>query len=108
MENLKEFVELLGIFDVGNYIPWLAWVNRLNGLDSRVEKLVKQLDGFLENVIDEHMNWRKVEAKIDDTPEARCSDFVDILLEVNRENLIGFALDNDAMKALILVNLSIS
>ncbi|KAL7222751.1 hypothetical protein ACSBR1_024453 [Camellia fascicularis] len=25
-ELLGEFVELLGVFDLGDYIPWLAWV----------------------------------------------------------------------------------
>ncbi|CDP14648.1 unnamed protein product, partial [Coffea canephora] len=63
MENLKVFGELLGIFDVGNYIPSLAWVNRFNGLDSKVKKTVKQIDGFLEGVIEEHMNKRKGKAE---------------------------------------------
>ncbi|XP_027120267.1 norfluorocurarine oxidase-like [Coffea arabica] len=102
MEYLRIFVELLGCFDVGNYIPWLAWVNRFNGLDSKMEKAVKQIDGFLEGVIEEHINKRKGEAESDYTSEARCQDFVDIMIEIKRANTIGFALDRDAMKAIIL------
>nr|XP_027119443.1 cytochrome P450 71A2-like [Coffea arabica] len=102
MENLKVFGELLGIFDVGNYIPSLAWVNRFNGLDSKVKKTVKQIDGFLEGVIEEHMNKRKGKAESHSTAEARCQDFVDILIEINEEKTMGFALERDAMKAIIL------
>lgn len=102
METLRVFVELLGFFDVGSYIPWLAWVNRFNGLDSKVEKSVKQIDGFLEGVIEEHNNKRKGEAETDYTTEERCLDFVDILIEIKKENTAGFALDRDAMKAIIL------
>ena len=40
MENLRVFVELMGVFAVGDYIPWLAWVNRFNGLVLHVEKFV--------------------------------------------------------------------
>ncbi|XP_027117188.2 norfluorocurarine oxidase isoform X2 [Coffea arabica] len=102
IENLKVFGELLGIFDVGNYIPSLAWVNRFNGLDSKVKKTVKQIDGFLEGVIEEHMNKRKGKAESHSTSEARCQDFVDILIEINEEKTMGFALERDAMKAIIL------
>ena len=104
MENLRVFVELMGVFDVGDYIPWLAWVNRFNGLDLKVEKFVKLIDEFLEGVIEEHINKRKGEAENDYSVEARCLDFVDILIEVNKESTIGFALGPDDMKAIILVN----
>nr|XP_027125377.1 cytochrome P450 71A2-like [Coffea arabica] len=102
MENLRVFVELMGVFDVGDYIPWLSWVNRFNGLDLKVEKFVKLIDEFLEGVIEEHINKRKGEAENDHSVEARCLDFVDILIEVNKESTIGFALGRDDMKAIIL------
>ncbi|KAL3512701.1 hypothetical protein ACH5RR_025418 [Cinchona calisaya] len=102
MENVKVFVELMGIFDIGDYIPWLAWVNRYNGLDAKVEKSVKLTDGFLDDVIEEHMERSKREDKSDETTKARSSDLVDILLEIQNENLIGFPLERDAMKAIIL------
>ncbi|XP_071938434.1 norfluorocurarine oxidase isoform X4 [Coffea arabica] len=63
---------------------------------------VKQIDGFLEGVIEEHMNKRKGKAESHSTSEARCQDFVDILIEINEEKTMGFALERDAMKAIIL------
>uniref|UniRef100_A0A2N9ISZ5 Cytochrome P450 n=1 Tax=Fagus sylvatica TaxID=28930 RepID=A0A2N9ISZ5_FAGSY len=58
-ELLREFGELLGVISVGDYIPWLVWVNRVNGLDGRAEKLAKQIDNFLERVIEEHIDCEK-------------------------------------------------
>ncbi|KAK9995872.1 hypothetical protein SO802_020558 [Lithocarpus litseifolius] len=45
---LGEFGELLGAINLGDYIPSLAWLNRVNGLDVKVEKVAKQFDDFLE------------------------------------------------------------
>ncbi|KAL3512700.1 hypothetical protein ACH5RR_025417 [Cinchona calisaya] len=94
-ETLVEFVRLFGVFSIGDYIPWLAWVNRLNGLDARVERVAKDIDEFIESVIEEHRN----KSNVDDAS----SDFVDILLEIQKEKLAGFHIEHDAVKAVILV-----
>jgi hypothetical protein len=47
-ELLREFVELLGKFSVGDYIPWLAWLDRVNGLEAKLDKVARELDDFLE------------------------------------------------------------
>lgn len=31
-ELLREFMESIGLFRVGDYIPWLAWLSHVNGL----------------------------------------------------------------------------
>ncbi|KAG5522985.1 hypothetical protein RHGRI_034956 [Rhododendron griersonianum] len=53
-EVLGEFVELLGVFDIGDFVPWLKGVNRVNGVYGRVERLANELDEFLEGVVEEH------------------------------------------------------
>ncbi|KAL2465410.1 Cytochrome [Abeliophyllum distichum] len=45
---LTDFVGLLGTFCVGDYIPWLAWISKFNGLNAKVEKVAKVFDEFLE------------------------------------------------------------
>lgn len=55
---LMEFVELLGALSFGDYIPWLAWVDRVSGLDERLDKVAKELDGFLDEVVEEHVEKR--------------------------------------------------
>ncbi|KAK9995616.1 hypothetical protein SO802_020302 [Lithocarpus litseifolius] len=96
-ELLGEFVELLGVISVGDYIPWLSWVNCVNGLDARAEKVNKQLDDFLEGVIEEHLNFEKKEGH-----DHVLGDFLDVLFRIQKENVIGFPIDRVSIKALIL------
>lgn len=44
---LKESLEVLGTICIGDFIPWLGWINRVNGFDKRVDKAAKEMDGFL-------------------------------------------------------------
>ncbi|PHT87341.1 Cytochrome P450 71A6 [Capsicum annuum] len=90
---LLEFVELLGVLNIGDFMPWLAWVNRFNGLNAKV---AAEFSAFLESVIEEHM-----ETKIDDEEE-ESADFVDILLQVQKENKSGFKVEMDSIKAIIM------
>ncbi|GFZ11993.1 cytochrome P450, family 71, subfamily B, polypeptide 25 [Actinidia rufa] len=93
-ELLGEFVEYLGFFDVGDYIPWLWWVNKINGLYDRVERVAKELDDFIESVVEEHERGGR---------EGGHEDFVDVLLQVQRENMSsGSPIHRESVKALIL------
>ncbi|KAK4735194.1 hypothetical protein R3W88_009455 [Solanum pinnatisectum] len=98
--TLDEFGELLGTFSIGDYIPRLEWINKINGLDSKVEKVAKELDTFLESVIEEHVS-RKNNGEYS-TGEAK--DFVDVLLEIQNGKETGFLLQRDSLKAIILDN----
>ncbi|EYU22199.1 hypothetical protein ABFS82_09G012800 [Erythranthe guttata] len=85
---------LLGTFCVADYINipnWLGWLIT-GGLYAKVDKLAKRLDRFLESVVEEHRS------KIG---ENTSTDFVDILLETQRENGKDH-IDDDAVKAIIL------
>ncbi|XP_009350171.2 cytochrome P450 736A117-like [Pyrus x bretschneideri] len=95
-ELLREFAELLGIIDIGDYIPWLSWLRHVNGLVAKADKVAKQLDDFIGGVIQEHMNCS---SKSEDDDR---NDFVNVLLAVQRENLAGFPIDTVTIKALIL------
>ncbi|XP_074268801.1 cytochrome P450 736A117-like [Silene latifolia] len=102
-ELLKEFVELLGTFTVGNFIPWLAWIDRINGLDTKVTKLAKEFDQFLEGIVQEHVDRLTMEGNGEVTEKTeRVKDFVDVLLKVQMNNTTGFPIDRDSIKALIL------
>lgn len=102
------FVELLGVFSVGDYIPWLSWVDRLNGYDVRAGKIAAEFDVFLEGVIEEHVERKKqTSSSVGGGEYDEMKDFVDILLEIQNKKDAGFALDRDTVKALIFVNLFI-
>ncbi|XP_057487230.1 cytochrome P450 736A117-like [Actinidia eriantha] len=97
-ELLVEFLEYLGVFDVGDYIPWLWWVNKINGFYGRVERVAKGLDDFIESLVEEHERGER---------EGGHEDFVDVLLQVQRENMAsGSPIHRECVKALILDMLS--
>ncbi|XP_016434772.1 cytochrome P450 71A4-like isoform X1 [Nicotiana tabacum] len=94
--TLDGFVNLLGTFNVGEYIPWLEWFNKISGLDTKVEKAAKETDTFLENVIEEHI--RKGEYC-----SGEAKDFVDVLLEIQiNGDETGYPLQRDSLKAILL------
>ncbi|XP_058193838.1 cytochrome P450 736A117-like isoform X1 [Rhododendron vialii] len=91
-EVLGKAAELFGVLDIGDFVPWLKWVNRVNGLYGRAERLAKELDEFFEGVVEEHEGRERKGGQ----------DFVDVLLEIQRENVDGIPLQRDSIKALIL------
>ncbi|MFS7898257.1 putative cytochrome P450 superfamily [Helianthus anomalus] len=46
-------------FNIGSYIPWLSWVDLITGSIGRAEKVAKEFDELLEEVIEEHVNKKK-------------------------------------------------
>ncbi|KAG6404322.1 hypothetical protein SASPL_136568 [Salvia splendens] len=75
-EIVDALIELLGTFSVGDYVPWLGWINRINGLDARVANVAKMYDEFLQRVIEEHR----------EKGDGSAVDFVDVLLQFQRES----------------------
>ncbi|KAL7617959.1 hypothetical protein Lser_V15G01077 [Lactuca serriola] len=99
---LARFAYLLGAFSVGNYIGWLSWVDRLSGLEARTKKVAEEFDEFLESVLEEHINKKRaVEGDIGGENYEN-QDYVDILLDAQRENTTNFILDRDIIKATII------
>ncbi|KAJ9567890.1 hypothetical protein OSB04_003856 [Centaurea solstitialis] len=91
---LERFLELLGSFSVGSYIPFLRWVDWLSGLEQRADYVAKEFNDFFDGVIEEHINKKLVNTE--------GLDIVDILLEIERDNTIGFHLERDEIKAIIM------
>ncbi|KAH6788408.1 hypothetical protein C2S51_003414 [Perilla frutescens var. frutescens] len=96
---LQDSVELLGASPIKDYIPWLGWIDHVNGFDAKVQRVVKQIDEFLEDVVRDHRNSEKLERVGDDDAEL---DFVDILLQFQKENKHTSPVEDEAIKALIL------
>ncbi|PIA50862.1 hypothetical protein AQUCO_01200263v1 [Aquilegia coerulea] len=93
---IAEFLYFVSVFNVEDFIPWLSWVNILNGLNARAVKNYNEMDEFLEKVIQEHIQSRKKDKK-------GVEDFVDVLLELEQNGSMGgVPFDNDNIKAIIL------
>ncbi|XP_059306943.1 cytochrome P450 71A4-like [Lycium ferocissimum] len=95
---LEKLVELIGSFNIGDYIPWLEWVNKITGLDTKVEKVAKELDAFLESVIEEHISRNNK----GEYSAGEAKDLVDVLLEIQNGKETGFPLQRDSLKAILL------
>ncbi|WOH07505.1 hypothetical protein DCAR_0726935 [Daucus carota subsp. sativus] len=95
---LGEMTELLGYFrSIGKYIPLLYWVDWLEGLKGKVDKIANEIDAFLEAVVRDHQS----DLASDDSYANK--DFVSILLEIQKENIDSdFQINKDCIKAVIL------
>ncbi|XAR57954.1 hypothetical protein NMG60_11026274 [Bertholletia excelsa] len=51
---LQEFSKLFGAFNIADFVPWLGWVDP-QGLNDRLTKARASLDGFIDTIIDDHM-----------------------------------------------------
>ncbi|XP_010421801.1 PREDICTED: cytochrome P450 71A20-like isoform X1 [Camelina sativa] len=87
---LRKFMELFGAFPLGEYIPSLAWIDRVRGLDNKVKEVNNQIDGFLERVVQEHEDADKFK-----------SSFFSILLMVQRDKTAQFELDRSGLKIML-------
>ncbi|XP_050377801.1 cytochrome P450 736A117-like [Argentina anserina] len=96
-EMIGEFMRLLGGFYMRDFVPWLAWVDWINGSDAKIERVAREFDGFLDNVIDEHVKGESGDRSVEGG-----KDFVDVLLEVQSSGSDGTAIDRDSIKGIIL------
>ncbi|KAJ9559883.1 hypothetical protein OSB04_005043 [Centaurea solstitialis] len=94
------FANMFTVLSVGNYIPWLSWIDWLSGLEGRAKKLAKEVDTFLESVIEENIN-KKSEMGVD-LRNHEGQNLVEIMLNVQRDNTSGFTLQRDTLKCVIL------
>ncbi|PIA51609.1 hypothetical protein AQUCO_01100451v1 [Aquilegia coerulea] len=92
-ELATETVKLFTAFSFGDLFPWLGWVDYFTGLISRMKKASRALDNFFDQIIDEHL----LQSKHSNSDYNK--DFVDILLEVQK-NDINFTRDH--IKAIIM------
>ncbi|GJN33880.1 hypothetical protein PR202_gb22508 [Eleusine coracana subsp. coracana] len=102
MEMMKEFFVLNGVLNIGDFIPWLGWLD-LQGYVRRMKRMGKMSDRFLEPVLEEHDERRRLAG---DTFVPK--DMLDVLLQLaddptlevplsrNNDLLIG-ATDTSAM-----------
>ncbi|EPS57376.1 hypothetical protein M569_17442, partial [Genlisea aurea] len=96
---LIELSQIVGNVNIADFIPWLGWINSVNGVNSRAEEIRKGLDEFLDAFIRER---RQKTSKMMKQEEEEASNFIDMLLEFQNENKDNSPVDDDAIKAIIL------
>ncbi|EOA25913.1 hypothetical protein CARUB_v10019302mg [Capsella rubella] len=91
-ELMERLSRLLGTISVGSYVPWLAWIDKIRGLDGQLEKTANDLDEFFERVVQDH----------EDGEDRDRTDFVDVLLAIQKDKSVGFEIDRVSVKAIVL------
>ncbi|KAK1295555.1 Cytochrome P450 71A1 [Acorus calamus] len=91
----EENVNLIGEFNLGDYFPSLAWLNKLNGFDAKLREAFHKCDAMINELIDDHIRTKN-ERNIDD------HNFVDALLSLKDNESSDFSLTKDDIKAIIV------
>ncbi|PWA83361.1 cytochrome P450 [Artemisia annua] len=94
-KNLLECQALLVHFYFRDKFPFMGWLDKLNGSIARLEKNVKDMDEFYQQLIDEHLN--------PDRPNIMQEDMVDILLKLKHDPDSSVNLTFDHIKAVLMV-----
>ncbi|XP_059651170.1 cytochrome P450 84A1-like [Cornus florida] len=84
---LQEFSKLFGAFNVADFIPWLGWIHGRE-FNERLVSARESLDGFIDQIIDDHMAKKNSSSKHDDSlDDAEIdTDMVDELMAFYKED----------------------
>ncbi|CAM6113463.1 unnamed protein product [Calypogeia fissa] len=96
LKAIQEMMELMGTFNIADYIPLLKPFD-LQGLHKRLKVLHSKVDKIIEEIIEEHRQRRSI-ANIENNKE----DFVDALLGFGQTAEFEKRLSMDSIKAVIL------
>lgn len=99
---VKEMTTLAGGFDIGDLFPSARWLQLVTGLRPKLERLQRQTDQILENIINEH---KEVKSKVKEGQGESEEDLVDVLLkfEDGNGNNQDICLTKNNIKAIIQV-----
>ncbi|XP_059669703.1 cytochrome P450 71D11-like [Cornus florida] len=97
---VKETIELGGGLNIADLYPSFKMLALITGLRPRIEKIHRNIDRTLTNIIDEH-KARKVAAQTGDG-EADQEDLVDVLLRLQKEGNLEIPLTMTTVKSVIL------
>ncbi|KAJ1441267.1 Cytochrome P450 [Sesbania bispinosa] len=85
-------------FDLGDLFPSSTWLQVITGVRPKLERLHKQADQIIENIINEH---KEAESK-DTDEESEAEDLVDVLIKYEDGSNQDFSLTKNNIKAIIL------
>ena len=103
LELPRKVIVLLAAFSWEDYFPFLGWIDILMGFKPSLKSTCGELDAFLDQVVEEHKTMKR-----DDDEHPNKKDFADILLQLQKNNMLDFKLSHDNLKAILLVSLSLS
>ncbi|XP_031265070.1 premnaspirodiene oxygenase-like [Pistacia vera] len=94
---IKEASVAAGGFNIADLFPSIKFLESVSGIRPKLEKMHKQTDRIIENIINEHKKGQAT-LKIGEEDE----DLVDVLLKVQEHGDLEFPLTTENIKAVIL------
>ncbi|KAM4115362.1 hypothetical protein ACJW30_04G143700 [Castanea mollissima] len=93
----RKVMMLLAAFFWGNFFPYLGWIDILMGFIPSLKSTCGEIDAFLDQVVEEHRTMKR-----DDDEHPHKKDFVDILLQLQKNGTLDFELSHDNLKSILL------
>ncbi|XP_014517762.1 cytochrome P450 82A4-like [Vigna radiata var. radiata] len=88
VKAVEEFLRLLGVFAVGDAIPWLRWLD-FGGVEKAMKETAKELDSILGEELEEHRQKKGLGEKVDEF-----QDFMDVMISLfDGKTIDGFDAD---------------
>ncbi|KAG6584114.1 Phenylacetaldehyde oxime monooxygenase CYP71AN24, partial [Cucurbita argyrosperma subsp. sororia] len=94
----RRVIELLSAFCVADFFPAFGWVDVVRGFIGELKTISRTMDEFLDMVIEEH----KTELRTGRPDDKR--DFLDIMLQLNQDDMLGYHFTRDNLKAILQSN----
>ncbi|GLJ18947.1 hypothetical protein SUGI_0338880 [Cryptomeria japonica] len=77
---VHQVTSMIGAFNIGDFIPSIAWIDDLSGVKRKMKKAHNFFDAVVEKIIDEHMEESRRRGSQEH--EKHTKDLVDVLLEM--------------------------
>ncbi|KEH34016.1 cytochrome P450 family 71 protein [Medicago truncatula] len=97
---VRQTIKVAGGFNLGDLFPSAKWLQRITGLRPKLERIHRQTDQILENIINEHKEEKYTKAK-DDQGRVE-EDLVDVLLNYEDGRNQDLSLTKNNIKAIIM------
>uniref|UniRef100_A0ABL6VF32 Cytochrome P450 n=1 Tax=Cannabis sativa TaxID=3483 RepID=A0ABL6VF32_CANSA len=92
---MKKVIAQLTAFRVGDFFPCFKWVEEVRGFMRSLKFTLGELDTFYNQVFEERKAMKASENGV--------KDFVDILLQLQKDNMFNMDLTDDRLKAIVQV-----
>ncbi|MED6218268.1 hypothetical protein PIB30_025190 [Stylosanthes scabra] len=92
LKTMREFMRQLGLFVVGDAVPWLRWMD-LGGHEKAMKETAKEMDAIMVEWLEEH---RRKRANSDHQDAGGDQDFMDVMLSIIDGTQLG-GFDSDTI-----------
>ncbi|XP_026424747.1 cytochrome P450 71B10-like [Papaver somniferum] len=94
-ETMDEITNLISAFWFSDIFPKVGWiVDRISGIHGRFEKCCKNLDTYIQDVIEKHLNPERLRSEYD--------DLIDVLLKLQKDGTSTIRHTNEHIKAILM------